>query len=341
MEDNKNKLIKNEDKDTEKFSKIAEEILKAGNKVANEINNNSRYLSWRHCYNVFNDSCLIRNFKNIDDYYDYLALNLAFYLASWGMYRGSSFLLDYDYKIHIPVVKKLLGAKKMTSNNTKININKKDYDKIDNDKYKDIFKGISNGYKNIINKDNRNATETLVTKILLGTYGCIPAFDRYLKSALRFFGCKSLIVNETSLEWLNYLWERVEELISGYKEINKLYEKENYPPMKILDMCLWGFGKELEDSIIIYGNKDERKKLIEYFESKHNDIKIYQKEDEDYEKTQDCLAQIRCKRDKYNIKYKKNQKLIKIESKKGNIDKIINERINYKNKIRNNNYLIK
>ena len=55
-----------------------------------------RFMSWRHCYNVFREN---RN-KTDDETLDYLALHLAFYLASWGMYRGSSFLLQKDYKVH-------------------------------------------------------------------------------------------------------------------------------------------------------------------------------------------------------------------------------------------------
>ena len=39
---------------------------------------------------------------------DHLALSSAFYLASWGMYRESSFLLQYDYQIHRAVVDYLL-----------------------------------------------------------------------------------------------------------------------------------------------------------------------------------------------------------------------------------------
>jgi hypothetical protein len=38
---------------------------------------------------------------------DALSLHLAFFLASWGMYRGSSFLLQKDYTIHRPVVRLL------------------------------------------------------------------------------------------------------------------------------------------------------------------------------------------------------------------------------------------
>ena len=43
--------------------------------------------------------------KENDVNLDYLSLQLAFYLASWGMYRGSSFLIQKDYRVHIPVVR--------------------------------------------------------------------------------------------------------------------------------------------------------------------------------------------------------------------------------------------
>ena len=62
---------------------------------------NHRFKSWEYCYTAFG---------NLDSV-DYLSLHLAFYLASWGMYRGSSFLLQKDYRIHIPVVKELLSEK--------------------------------------------------------------------------------------------------------------------------------------------------------------------------------------------------------------------------------------
>ena len=46
-------------------------------------NENGRSRSWEHCYRVFRDA---RTDPSPD--YDYLSLHLAFYLASWGMYRG-------------------------------------------------------------------------------------------------------------------------------------------------------------------------------------------------------------------------------------------------------------
>lgn len=66
-------------------------------------NENGRSRSWEHCYRVFRDA---RTDPSPD--YDYLSLHLAFYLASWGMYRGSSFLLQKDYKVLSPIVEEIL-----------------------------------------------------------------------------------------------------------------------------------------------------------------------------------------------------------------------------------------
>ena len=77
-------------------------IINSSKKFYECLNNdeNCGYRSWEHCYSHFMRS---RGQKNVD--YDYLSLQLSFYLASWGMYRGSSFLLQKDYKVHIPAVK--------------------------------------------------------------------------------------------------------------------------------------------------------------------------------------------------------------------------------------------
>jgi len=63
-----------------------------------------RYKSWEHCFSYFQKSQEIKN--------DYASLQLAFYLASWGMYRGSSYLLWKDYKIHEDLID-LLKQKNM------------------------------------------------------------------------------------------------------------------------------------------------------------------------------------------------------------------------------------
>ena len=65
-----------------------------------------RYLSWEHCYLAFYNA--IKKVDKREKTIDYLCLQLAFYLASWGMYRGSSFLLQKDYTIHREPIKIIL-----------------------------------------------------------------------------------------------------------------------------------------------------------------------------------------------------------------------------------------
>lgn len=65
----------------------------------------SREKSWVWCHKPFIDN----KDKNDEETIDMLALHLGFYLASWGMYRGSSFLLQKDYKVHVPIVKIIIN----------------------------------------------------------------------------------------------------------------------------------------------------------------------------------------------------------------------------------------
>src|SRR4051812_12697232 len=69
-----------------------------------------RYRSWEHCYRHFRRIGRIRTDADVDA----AALQLGFYLASWGMYRGSSFLLWKDYTIHKSAVR-LLREKEFRS----------------------------------------------------------------------------------------------------------------------------------------------------------------------------------------------------------------------------------
>ena len=79
-----------------------EKIITASTDFYNElrVDECGRFRSWEHNYKVFHDAR-----KNDNPDYNYLSLHLSFYLASWGMYRGSSFLLQKDYRIHIPIIK--------------------------------------------------------------------------------------------------------------------------------------------------------------------------------------------------------------------------------------------
>ena len=199
---------------------------------------NGRYLSWNHCYNAF-----VR--KPIRDY-DFLALHLAFYLASWGMYRGSSFLLQKDYKIHIPVVKIILEKKY----NPLRGISAENlFDAAMLDLLDELGKRIYEEYasqKPSFEGRTNEASETLITKILLGTLGCVPAYDRYYCEAVKKYGISSSIYNRESVQ-------QIAQFYLSYKQEFELIRKEvskagtDYPPMKLMDMCMWQLAREMEE----------------------------------------------------------------------------------------------
>lgn len=199
---------------------------------------NGRYRSWEHCYSNFINA---RDNKNAE--WDYLSLQLAFYLASWGMYRGSSFLLQKDYKIHIPVVKELLKEEYdplagIDCVELKREKNQRLLEKT-NAFLDEYYSNIRDEVKNI--KVRNQLSSTLITKILMGTLGCVPAYDRYFISGIK----KQKVASG------NYNMKSIGQLVDFYE--SNIVELENirkdmkvngmaYPQMKILDMAFWQIG---------------------------------------------------------------------------------------------------
>lgn len=199
---------------------------------------NGRYRSWEHCYSNFINA---RDNKNAE--WDYLSLQLAFYLASWGMYRGSSFLLQKDYKIHIPVVKELLKEEYdplagIDCVELKREENQRLLENI-NAFLDEYYSNIRDEVKNI--KVRNQLSSTLITKILMGTLGCVPAYDRYFISGIK----KQKVASG------NYNMKSIGQLVDFYE--SNIVELENirkdmkvngmaYPQMKILDMAFWQIG---------------------------------------------------------------------------------------------------
>ena len=83
-------------------------------------------------------------------------------------------------------------------------------------------------------------TDTLLTKILLGTVGCVPAYDRYFKKALADIGAASQVFSAKSIRTLGNLYLAHED------EFEKLRKhcgsRIEYPAVKILDMCFFEYG---------------------------------------------------------------------------------------------------
>lgn len=211
----------------------------------NEIlkDKHGRYLSWCHCYNAFKDN---RNNKD-EQTLDYLALHLAFYLASWGMYRGSSFLLQKDYKVHIPVVKIVLEEKysPLLGITAERLLDEQMLDLLEDisARIRQAYASEQSSFEGIIN----NATDTLVTKILLGTLGCVPAYDRYYVQAVRKYNISSGGYDRRSIKDVAKFYLKYKDIFEKVRIELSSYGTE-YPEMKIMDMCLFQVAYEFDSS---------------------------------------------------------------------------------------------
>ena len=217
-------------------------IINSSKKFYECLNNdeNGRCRSWEHCYSHF---MKYRGQKDAD--YDYLSLHLAFYLASWGMYRGSSFLLQKDYRVHIPVAKKLLNQKYDILAGIKCTDFRKESSQ---ELFNKICKFL-NEYYNKIREDvtgkkfKNGISSTLITKILMGTLGCVPAYDRYFITGIKE---QNVAIGNFNINSIMQIIDFYEQNHEQLEDVRKNMKVGNmlYPQMKIIDMGFWQLGFE-------------------------------------------------------------------------------------------------
>lgn len=196
-----------------------------------------RYASFDFCYNYFysfykeNRLSDLANEKNLQA----SCLQIGFYLASWGMMRGSSFLLEKSVRNYKNLI---IEISKMEPELWKIDAD--DYTEENISLLLDCKKGIISA----LGKDN-NPTDTLITKIMLGVFANVPAFDQYfIKSfKIRSFNKKSLLTIQKFYEenrdgFDSYKIHTLD--FSTAKETNIIYTKA-----KLIDMYGFMDGKDL------------------------------------------------------------------------------------------------
>jgi hypothetical protein len=90
-------------------------------------------------------------------------------------------------------------------------------------------------------KKRNDASDTLVTKILLGVFGCVPAYDQYYVKAVKEYGVSSGRFNEDSIKDIA---EYCIKYKAEFEELRKRISSDEikYTPMKLMDMCMWQLG---------------------------------------------------------------------------------------------------
>ncbi len=188
-----------------------------------------RYSSFDYCYNYFYSfykegklSELV-NEKNLQT----SCLQIGFYLASWGMMRGSSFLLEKSVRNYKNLI---VAISKMNPELWKIdveNYNEENILLLLNCKQQIIF---------ALGKENK-PSDTLITKIMLGVFANIPAFDQYFRKSFKVhsFNKKSLVkikkFYDENKDDFNLFKIPTFDFLTA-KETNIIYTKA-----KLIDMC--------------------------------------------------------------------------------------------------------
>lgn len=117
-----------------------------------------RYASFDYCYNYFQGFYEKEKIKSlaIAGNIEFSSLHIGFYLASWGMLRGSSFLLQKSIKHYERLIKVIAETDRMVW-------------EIDIDNYSDenieLLIKTSWHIRNALGDSNDYASDTLVTKI--------------------------------------------------------------------------------------------------------------------------------------------------------------------------------
>ncbi len=191
---------------------------------------NERYSSFDYCYNYFYNFYKDDKLKQLADENNMQqsCLQLGFYLASWGMMRGSSFLLEKSLR-HLQNV--ITTISRMNPRLWEI-----DMDNYNNENI-ELLLECRDRLIDSLGKNNAKTWDTLITKIMLGVFANIPAFDQYFKKSLKIYS-----FNKTALIKIKRFYEENRETFDSYKfhtfdfmtgqETSILYTKA-----KLIDMC--------------------------------------------------------------------------------------------------------
>jgi hypothetical protein len=189
---------------------------------------NARYASFDYCFNYFQsfreDGNVwgIAEGKNIQ----ISCLHLGFYLASWGMFRGSADLLQRSARHLIPAIELIATADAVLWE-----IDAHCYTEPNIRWLLEMRRSLCHAYPGM--------SDILVTKIMLGVFGNVPAFDTNFKNGFQVtaFGPKAL-------RKISAFYEENSAVIDRYRTptldfVSGEPTARNYTRAKIIDMAFF------------------------------------------------------------------------------------------------------
>jgi hypothetical protein len=191
----------------------------------------ARYASFDYCFNYFQEMRDSGEPERLadDDHLLLSCLQLGFYLASWGMMRGSGDLLQRSVRELVPVVELIAAEPSATWD-------------LDAHSYADDADGVLAVGHRVRRAFTISASDILVTKTMLGVFGCVPAFDRYFRLG---FGCQTLC--KGALTRIGKFYEDNQAKIGGQRICTLdfatgLDTERRYSKAKIIDMIFFQAG---------------------------------------------------------------------------------------------------
>jgi len=191
-----------------------------------------RYASYDHCFNYFQGfrhrpATLARAGQR-----QLSCLHLGYYLASWGMFRGKAALLQHSSRALVPAVE-LISAAPMSIWTT-------DVENYDERRINELIE-----FKNALSRlVPGGRSGTLTSKIMLGVFGCVPAFDRFFCKGFDVPGFRRGALHEV----YNYYVQHQKMIESCRKKTIDFDGKQTevrYTQAKVIDMIFFVEGQEL------------------------------------------------------------------------------------------------
>lgn len=179
----------------------AEKIEANIERYVGDRSDTARYASFDYCFNYFHSFYATRRLEQLVDreHLEMSCLHLGFYLASWGMFRGGSHLLKGSMKHYVPLLETTADNPHLFELDVPL------YDA-------DGITAVRDGYERVRRSFPHPATPTLVTKVMLGVFGCVPAFDTYFKA-----GFDASTFGPKSLRRLREFYDSTQEIIDRHR----------------------------------------------------------------------------------------------------------------------------
>jgi hypothetical protein len=159
------------------------------------------------------------------------------------MYRGSSFLLQYAYPVHRGVIDLVADARFDALWGADFGAGEADGQLVP--QVEELIVGVRQAYKPFAPATgSAQPTDTLITKVILGTFGCLPACDRYFINGFKGEGGQYSYLNGKFVKRiLGFCQEHLAELQKEQASIEQS-GGFHYPLMKLVDMYFWQLGYE-------------------------------------------------------------------------------------------------